>query len=119
MKSIYKPGWKASSQSRKQIKFRANAPKHIASHFLHSQLSKELRKKHGKRSLRVRKGDEVRVLRGSFKGSIGVVDKVHTSAQRVLIRGVELTKHDGSKRPYPVAVSNIQIIKLVDDKRRL
>ncbi len=119
MKQGFKTGWNASSQARKQRKFRANAPLHRKSVFLNATLSKDLREKHKRRSLRVRQGDEVEVLRGAFKGKKGVVDSVDTRNQRLVVRGVELAKRDGSKAPHPVNVSNVRITKLIEDKRRI
>lgn len=119
MKAEYKKGWSRSTQKRKQRKFRANAPKHVAGRFLNANLSKDLRAKHSRRSLRVRTGDEVEVLRGSFKGKKGQVDSVDTGKQKLLVRGVELVKRDGSRTPLAVAVSNVRITKLTEDKRRI
>lgn len=119
MKQEFKRGWKASKQARKQRKYRANAPQHTRGDFLNAPLSKELREKHQKRSLRVRSGDEVQVLRGQFKGESGAVENVDTDKAKLYIRGVELIKGDGTKTQYPVAASNVRITKLTDDKRRL
>ena len=41
-------------------------------------LSKDLRKKYGKRSARVVEGDSVKVIRGEFNGVDGKVTKVST-----------------------------------------
>ena len=38
-----------------------------------ASLSKDLRKKHGVRSMPVRKDDEVSIVKGSFKGNKGKV----------------------------------------------
>ena len=40
-----------------------------------AKLSKELRAKQNIRSVRVRTGDKVKILRGQFKGKTGVVEK--------------------------------------------
>ncbi len=119
MKQTFKRTWNKSVQARKQRKYRHNAPLHTQSKFLHAALSKDLRAKHSRRNLRVRKGDEVEVLRGTFKGEAGAVEEVDTTKQRVVIRGVASVKLDGSRKSYPVAISNIRITKLVDDKRRI
>ncbi|MBR9690085.1 50S ribosomal protein L24 [Candidatus Woesearchaeota archaeon] len=119
MKAKFSKTWKASKQPRKQRKYIANAPKHIQSKFLHSHLSKELREKHKKRSVRVRTKDKVKVLRGTFKGKTGVVESVDTKNQKVYITKVEYTKTDGSKVKYPIHTSNIMITELnLDDKKR-
>jgi len=119
MKSTFSRNWKSSVQPRKQRKFRANAPLHTRSLFLHAALSKDLRTKNNVRTLRVRAGDEVRVMRGEFKGVKGEVDSVNTKTARLFIRGVDVATREGSKKPVSVAVSNVRITKLVEDKRRM
>ncbi len=119
MKQTFKRTWNKSVQARKQRKYRYNAPLHTQSKFLHASLSKPLREKHGRRSLRVRTGDEVEILRGSFSGESGVVEEIDTKRARLIIRGVAALKLDGSRKPYPVAISNVRITKLVEDKRRI
>jgi large subunit ribosomal protein L24 len=119
MRADYKKGWQASEQPRKQRKFRANAPLHVKGRFLNASLSKELRSSQGRRTLRVRKGDEIEVMRGEHKGKRGVVESVNTKSFRLYVRGVEHLKRDGSKSPMPIAASNVRIVKLVEDKRRI
>lgn len=111
--------WKASKKPRKQRKYVKNAPKHVKGDQLSSHLSPALRKKYGKRALRVRKGDKVKVLIGNFKGKSGKVDHVDVERQRIFVSGIELLKKDGSKVLYPVRPSNIMIedIDLGDKKR--
>ena len=76
MKKKFSTSWKASSQPQKQRKFRANAPLHLRKKFVSVNLSKELRKKAGKRNIPVRKEDKVKILRGKFKGKVGKVLEV-------------------------------------------
>ena len=119
MKKDFSKSWKKSKQPRKQRKYQANAPSHIKGKMLQSHLSKELRQKHGKRAIRVKKGDKVKVMIGSFRGKIGVVEKVDTKNSKVFINKVEFTKKDGAKTMYPIHTSNVMITELnLDDKRR-
>lgn len=118
MKSAFSTNWKKSVQPRKQRKFRANAPLHIKGKFLNAPLSKELNKKYSVRSMRVKKGDKVKVLRGQFKGAVGKVEKVSLKYEYVHIAKVETTKKDGSKKFYPVNPSNVVILELDIDKNR-
>jgi len=69
----------------------------IKGKFLGAHLYKDLRKKYGTRSVRVRKGDEVKVLRGSFKGKTGKVSIVDVKNSRVTIDGIQNKKKDGTK----------------------
>ncbi len=110
---------KKSKQPRKQRRYIYNAPLHIKQKFVHAHLSKELREKHNKRSLGLRKGDKVKVMRGQFKGHTGNVDKIDLKKSKAIILGVEVAKKDGSKTTYPINVSNLMIIELnIDDKKR-
>ncbi len=118
MKSNYKTGWRSSVQKRKQRKFRANAPKHVKGKFLSAPLDKELREEHNTRSARIRSGDTVEILRGSFKGDVGEVERVDVKRTRIYIRGVERIGKGGQKIPLSVAPSNVRITKLVNDKKR-
>ena len=112
--------WKSSKQPKKQRKYVRNAPKHVQGAQLGSHLSLDLRKKYNKRSMRVRKGDKVKVMIGTFKGKTGKVDRIDTKKQRVFITGIEILKKDGSKALYPVKPSNLMIQDLdLSDKRRI
>ncbi|MCX6748284.1 MAG: 60S ribosomal protein L26, partial [Candidatus Pacearchaeota archaeon] len=51
MKSKFSVNWLGSSQARKQRKYRANAPLHLRHKLMNANLSKDLRKKLGKRSI--------------------------------------------------------------------
>lgn len=112
--------WKSSKQPTKQRKYLRNAPKHVQGAQLGSHLSPDLRKKYNKRAIRVRKGDKVKVMIGTFKGKTGKVDRIDTKKQRVFISGIEVLKKDGSKAMYPIKPSNLMIQDLdLSDKRRI
>jgi len=120
MKQKFSTAWKASKQPRKQRKYLANAPLHIKRKFLSVNLSKELRKKHGKRNIPVVKGDKVKIMRGKFKKKSGKVTEVKTKRMKIYIEGIQVKKTDGSKASVPLRASNLQIIELnLDDVKRL
>ena len=121
MKKRYSQKWKASTQPRKQRKYRYNAPLHTKGKFMHAHLIKELREKHGMRSIRVRTGDKVRVLRGNWKGHEGKVERVDVKNSKIYVTKVEIVKKDGAtKVPYGLNPSNITITELdASDKRRI
>lgn len=119
MKSKFSKTWKSSVQPRKQRKYVHNAPKHTKSTMLSANLSKELRTKYGTRSIRIRKGDKVKVLRGNFKGKDGKVEEVDTKKTRIYIEKIGRSKKDGSKTRVPINITNVQIVELdLDDKKR-
>ena len=120
MKVKFSKVWNKSIQPRKQRKYVANAPLHLKGKLIASHLSKELRIKYGTRSIRLRTGDKVKILRGSYKGETQKVERINIKAQKVYIEKIEFTKKDGSKATRPFYASNLLIIDLnLDDKKRM
>jgi large subunit ribosomal protein L24 len=120
MKSKFSTSWNSSKQPRKQRKYVANAPLHLKHKFLSANLSKDLRKKYSKRSLPLRKGDEVLIMRGSFKKKKIKVTEVDLMNSLVALENIQRTKRDGTKVNVFLHPSNLQIVTLVlDDKERL
>ena len=119
-KKLFSTAWKSSTQTKKQRKYKYNAPLHIKSRFLNCNLSKELKTEHSTRNLRVRKADVVKIITGQFKNKIGKVDKVSIIKGKVFVENMTIKKKDGSSVLYPINPSNLQIIKLdLSDKRRV
>jgi len=82
-------------------------------------LSKDLRKKYGKRNFGLKMGDRVRIMDGQFKKHDGKVERVDLKKSKVYISGVEVVKKDGTKTTYPFEPSNLMITELnLDDKMR-
>ena len=108
-----------SIQPRKQRKARYNAPAHARGKYLSASLSKDLREKVGTKSLPVKAGDKVRVLRGDFKGHEGEILDVDYNSYKVTIEDVTLSKSDGTAIFLPVDPSNLMIIDAdtKDDRR--
>lgn len=118
-KKKFSTSWKASSQARKQRKYRYNAPLHVRQKLVHVHLSKDLRQKHGSRAMQVKKGDRVKVLRGKFRKQEGKVERVELKRERVFVTGMDYTKKNGTKVPVPLRPSNLMIVVLdMADKRR-
>ena len=111
--------WKSSKKPRKQRKYRASAPLHIKQKFVNAHLSKDLRKKYKKRSMGLRKGDQVKVMHGQFKKHSGKVERIELKNTKVFVSGAEITKKDGTKKMIAIHPSNIMITELnLDDKLR-
>jgi large subunit ribosomal protein L24 len=120
MKNKFKKNWKSSKQPRKQRKYLAKAPLHIRKKFVNANLSKDLRKNHGKRNMPLRKGDTVRIMVGKFKGKKGKVTKILLKTSKIIIEGIQIKKKDGSKIDVKMEPSNLQILELsLDDKKRI
>ena len=76
----------------------------------------------------VKKGDEVEVISGNFKGSSGKILEVIPSKQRVLIEGVRIIKKHLRKsqdnpqgkiaeREGPIHISNVKLIDKKAEKK--
>ncbi len=119
MKKNFSIGWKKSRKPRKQRKYRYNAPLHVKQRFIRAHLSKELRKKYEKRSIGLRKGDKVKVMRGQFKKHIDKIEDIDLKRGRVYVTGIEIVKKDGTKTKHPINPSNLMITELnIEDKMR-
>ncbi|MEM5793173.1 MAG: 50S ribosomal protein L24 [Candidatus Aenigmatarchaeota archaeon] len=117
---FWSSAWKSSSQPRKQRKYVYHAPIHIKKKFISATLSKELREKYGRRSITLRKGDEVEIMRGEFKGKRGKINRIEIKKLKVYIDGITRKKVDGSDISVPIHPSNLRVINLeLKDERRL
>lgn len=119
MKKHFSTHWKSSRKPRKQRKYAANAPLHLKRKFMSANLSKELRKKYGKRSLSLRKGDTVKIMRGKFRKKTGKVSVVDAKKMKVEIDGMQIKKQDGSKVNVKFNPPFLQITELnIEDGKR-
>jgi large subunit ribosomal protein L24 len=116
----FSTSWISSEKPRKQRKYRANAPNHVKRDMISSHLSEGLRKIHGRRSISPRKGDTIKIMRGSFKKRSGKISGVDVKKGKIFVDGMQKTKKDGSKISVPFHPSNLMITELnMDDKKRL
>lgn len=118
MKKKFSTAWKASKQPRKQRKYAAHAPLHTLKKLVNVNLSKELRKSQGKRSIGLRKGDTVVVKKGKFKGTKGKVLNVKLKTLKVEMENVQVKKADGSKTNVKLKPWNLQIVELDAEARK-
>lgn len=102
----------ASAQARQQRKEFFNAPLHIRHKFMSVHLSKELRDKLGVRSLPVRVGDKVLVMKGNYKGKSGKVAEVDLKGLWVKIEGITRKKADGTEILVKFRPWNLLLIDL-------
>ncbi len=120
MKRIFSSSWIGSKQVRKQRKYRARAPLHQAHQFMSALLSKELQKKYMRRNFPLRKGDVIKVMRGSFKKKEGKVTAVNLKKKAIMIEHIQRTKKDGSKVSVWIDPSKVMIKELaLEDKERI
>lgn len=69
-----------------------------------------LRDDFGKRSLPLRSGDEVEVMRGDWKGLTSDVREIDTKKGKVILEDLQEEKVDGTEVHPPVDPSNLRIV---------
>jgi len=91
------------------------APYAVRSKQVSGPLSKELRKKYGKRSIRLSLDDSVRIIRGEYKGIDGKITKISVAKGCIAIEGIKKEKLKGEKIDVYIPSSNILITSLNTD----
>ncbi len=101
-----------SKKKRKKRLLEFAAPLHERQKLVAAHLSKELRARLKKRSLPVRKGDKVKVMRGKFKKKEGKIVSINLSKARVFVEGCVSKKQGGKEVLVPLHPSNLLLIEL-------
>jgi large subunit ribosomal protein L24 len=110
---------RSSKDPRKQRKFFHNAPAHIRHKLMGANVSSELAASKGAKTIPLRKGDTVRIMRGDHKGFEGKVSRLDMKNFRVYLEGLTREKVDGTTIFLPIHPSKVQIRNLnLDDKWR-
>ncbi|CCO66227.1 60S ribosomal protein L26 [Bathycoccus prasinos] len=107
-----------SSSRRKSRKAHFTAPSSERRKIMSASLSQELKKQHNCRSIPVRKEDEVRIVRGSFKGKEGKVVQVYRKKWVIHVDKVTRDKVNGASVQVGIDPSKCVITKLKMDKSR-
>lgn len=81
-------------------------------------VSKELREKHKIRSLPIRKDDEVKVVRGTYKGREGKVVQVYRKKYVIHIERLQREKANGAQVFVGINPSKCVITRIKMDKDR-
>jgi len=103
----------------KQRLLHYHAQKHQLPKMMSAHLSPDLRAKYGRRSIPVRVGDTVKVMRGEYRGVQGKVKRVSRLRKFAYIEGLTRKRADGREVDIPVHVSNLMIMSLnLDDRHR-
>ena len=119
MKKQFSQAWKSSKKPGKQRKYLVKSPLNTKTRLMRVNLSKELRKKYGKRNIGIRKGDVIKVMRGKFKKKTGKITSVNRKRMYVEIEGMQIKKQDGSKANVKFSPSILQITEMhAEDKKR-
>ncbi|PKY38537.1 ribosomal protein L24, partial [Rhizophagus irregularis] len=107
-----------SSSRRKSRKAHFSAPSSVRRKIMSAALSKELRDKYNTRSIPIRKDDEVRIVRGTFKGRDGKVLRVYRKRWVIHIDRISKEKISGNTVPVGIHPSNVVVTKLKINKDR-
>ncbi|HEV2429662.1 MAG TPA: 50S ribosomal protein L24 [Thermoplasmata archaeon] len=75
-------------------------------------LSRELRKRYGRRSLGVRKGDTVRILSGSYVGREERVAHIHRRTYAVTLDNITGKTAEAKLKPLPIRLSHLVLTRL-------
>ena len=109
----------SSRSPRKQRNNQQKSPVHANKRHLKCRLDEFLQEEYGLRSLVVKTGDLVKIMRGQFRDTEGKVVRVDYQDKRVFLDSATVTKADGKEVNIPIHASNIQIVKLeLDDERK-
>ena len=101
-----------SMSRRKARRAHFQAPSHVRRILMSAHLSKELKAKHNVRAMPIRKGDEVRVLRGKFKGREGKVENVYRLKWVIEVDKVTREKANNTTVKVGIHPSNVEITKM-------
>lgn len=101
-----------STQPRKERKTLYNLPAHKRRGQISAHLDESLLLKYNTRSVVLRKGDTVRIMRGEFKGTSGKILTVNTRTRKVTVDGVTVSKAKSTQVARPLDASNLVITKL-------
>jgi large subunit ribosomal protein L24 len=120
MMKAFSKHWKSSSKAAKQRKYQLNAPLHTKRKMIKSMLSPDLKAEYGYNSATVRVGDTVKVLRGTNKGKTAKVTGFSLKDKtKAYLEGFDVTRIDGSIKKVPFHHSNLMIMIMQKDKKRL
>jgi len=107
-----------SKKARKQRKELHKEKLHSRRKHVRAPLSKELRKTQKRKTVSVRQGDEIKIVRGAKKLT-GTIEFVDLRSAKIFVKGYTHKRNDGSEVMHPLDASNVVVTKLnTDDKRR-
>ncbi len=108
-----------TSKPSKQRRIMREAPDHVRYKMFAAPLSTSLIAAQGVKTLPVRSGDTIRVMRGDHKGFEGKISRVSRREYRVYVEGLTREKTDGTTVFVALHPSKVMITSLnLDDKWR-
>ena len=107
-----------ASKRRVQRKRQLGAPSSIKRRLMSCHLAKSLREEHKLRALPIKRGDEVKILKGKFKGKAGKVVQVYRRRNVIYVDKIQREKQNGQTVFFPIRPSYCVVEKLVLNKDR-
>ena len=107
-----------ASKRRTQRKLHFSAPSSIKRKLMSCHLTKTLRTEHKIRALPIKRGDEVKILKGKMKGKTGKVVQVYRKRNVIYVDKVQRDKQNGQTVFLPIKPSYCVIEKLLINKDR-
>ena len=107
-----------ASKRRTQRKLQLGAPSSVKRKLMSSHLNKSLRDQYKIRSLPIKRGDEVKILKGKGKGRTGKVVQVYRKRNVIYVDKVQRDKQNGQTVFLPIKPSYCLIEKLLINKDR-
>ena len=97
-----------------------NSPQHVVSKRLSAPLSDSLRSQYNTKSVRLRKNDVVKILRGEYKNLDGKITHVYINEGMISVDGITREKLAGGTTPVKIHASNVIVtsLDLKDSKRK-
>lgn len=108
-----KYSFKISSKRRTNRKNFYEADSNQRRIFMSSKLEKNLREINKLKTIPLRKGDEVKILRGDNKGKIGKIVQLSRKENFIFINTVTYKKTKGDENYLPIHPSNVEILNLI------
>ncbi len=107
-----------ASKRRTQRKLHFSAPSSIKRKLMSCHLTKTLRTEHKLRALPIKRGDEVKILKGKMKGKTGKVVQVYRRRNVIYVDKITREKQNGQSVFLPIRPCNCVIEKLLNNKDR-
>lgn len=106
------PRNQVSHKAGKQRKRMFSGPLHVKKRIMRAHVADDLMEKYDIWTVRVHKGDTVKIMRGGYAGHTAKVTDVDTKNRVIYVEKVTSIKADGKETPRPVHPSNVLVTKL-------
>lgn len=107
-----------SSSRRTQRRNQLGAPSSVKRKLMSCHLMKSLREQYKVRSVPIKRGDEVKILKGKAKGKSGKVVQVYRKRNVIYVDKVNREKQNGQTVFLPIRPSNCVVEKMFINKDR-